>query len=179
MSSKAYKVTDQTAPYYITITVKDWINVLTKVMYKDIIADSLNFYFNTEKIKLIAWVVMSNHIHFIVHGNGTIRLNDVIRDFKKYTSKAVRNIIVEGRENRKKWLSSLLFGGLNDKKNFQLWQVGYHAINLIGVDVMEKITYIHNNPVKAGLVYDADQYVYSSAIDYSGMGKGVIPVCVL
>jgi hypothetical protein len=30
----------------------------------------------------------------------------------------------------------------------------------------QKLDYIHNNPVKAGLVYKAEEYVYSSAADY-------------
>ena len=33
--------------------------------------------------------------------------------------------------------------------------------------------YVHNNPVEEGLVYKAEDYVYSSAIDYSGQ-KGLI-----
>ncbi|MFA6404367.1 MAG: hypothetical protein WCX31_22475 [Salinivirgaceae bacterium] len=33
--------------------------------------------------------------------------------------------------------------------------------------IFEKINYIHNNPVEEGLVYCPDDYVYSSAKDYS------------
>ena len=34
--------------------------------------------------------------------------------------------------------------------------------------IQQKIDYVHNNPVEEGLVYKAEDYVYSSAIDYSG-----------
>ncbi|WP_430972874.1 hypothetical protein [Sunxiuqinia rutila] len=37
----------------------------------------------------------------------------------------------------------------------------------------EKIDYIPNNPVEAGLVFIAEDYWYSSAVDYSGE-KGVL-----
>lgn len=30
----------------------------------------------------------------------------------------------------------------------------------------EKIEYIHQNPVKAGFVFEAEQYVFSSALNY-------------
>ena len=33
--------------------------------------------------------------------------------------------------------------------------------------IWEKISYVHNNPVEAGLVYRAQDYVYSSAADYA------------
>ena len=32
----------------------------------------------------------------------------------------------------------------------------------------EKIAYIHNNPLEAGLVFRAEDYMYSSAVDYAG-----------
>lgn len=37
----------------------------------------------------------------------------------------------------------------------------------------EKINYIHNNPVEEGLVFRPEDYVYSSAKDYSG-DKGIL-----
>ncbi|MCA6442838.1 MAG: transposase, partial [Bacteroidetes bacterium] len=35
--------------------------------------------------------------------------------------------------------------------------------------INEKINYVHQNPVEAGLVFRAEDYRYSSAIDYSGL----------
>ena len=37
----------------------------------------------------------------------------------------------------------------------------------------QKIDYVHNNPVEAGLVYKAEDYVYSSATDYARQ-KGIV-----
>jgi hypothetical protein len=42
----------------------------------------------------------------------------------------------------------------------------------------EKLNYIHQNPVEAGWVAEAEHYLYSSAIDYAG-GKGMVPVTFL
>jgi len=44
--------------------------------------------------------------------------------------------------------------------------------------MQQKLEYLHNNPVKAGFVWRAEDYVYSSAIDYSG-GKGLIEVIII
>jgi hypothetical protein len=44
----------------------------------------------------------------------------------------------------------------------------------------QKLEYIHNNPVKAGLVYKAEEYVFSSAANYVfGRQVGKIKVALL
>jgi len=43
---------------------------------------------------------------------------------------------------------------------------------VVGI-LSEKIRYIHNNPVEAGLVFRPEDYIYSSAVDYSGE-KGLL-----
>ena len=57
---------------------------------------------------------------------------------------------------------------------YQFWRHDNHPIELWSRHVIDqKINYIHNNPVVAGFVFRPEQYVYSSAIDYSG-GKGLL-----
>ena len=41
--------------------------------------------------------------------------------------------------------------------------------------ISQKLDYLHNNPVEEGLVFRAEQYVYSSAIDYAGE-KGLLDI---
>ncbi|MBF7093615.1 transposase, partial [Flavobacterium sp. ALJ2] len=45
--------------------------------------------------------------------------------------------------------------------------------------IQKKIDYVHNNPVEEGLVYKAEDYVYSRAIDSSGQKELVDEVIVL
>lgn len=42
----------------------------------------------------------------------------------------------------------------------------------------QKLDYIHNNPVKAGFVENPEDYLYSSARDYSGR-QGLIKVILI
>jgi hypothetical protein len=59
---------------------------------------------------------------------------------------------------------------------FQLWQPGSHPIQLINNTMAhQKLDYIHNNPVEAGFVTKAEEWIYSSAIDYYG-GKGLLEI---
>lgn len=47
------------------------------------------------------------------------------------------------------------------------------------VNMLEKINYIHDNPVSAVIVRSGDEYIYSSALDYSRKGKGLVKVIVV
>ena len=47
----------------------------------------------------------------------------------------------------------------HDNKPIELWS------NKV---IKQKIDYIHDNPVEAGLVFNPEDYVYSGARDYSG-----------
>ena len=57
---------------------------------------------------------------------------------------------------------------------YQFWRHDNKPIELWSNKVIdEKINYIHNNPVEEGLVFKPEEYVYSSAKDYSGE-KGIL-----
>ena len=59
-------------------------------------------------------------------------------------------------------------------KHFQFWRHDNKPIELWSNTVIQqKIDYVHNNPVKECLVYKAEDYVYSSTIDYS-VQKGLV-----
>lgn len=66
-----------------------------------------------------------------------------------------------------------------NNKDWQFWQQNNQPIELYDADIMmQKLDYIHNNPVAAGWVAQAEDYIWSSAIDYSG-GKGLVGVTFL
>jgi hypothetical protein len=59
-------------------------------------------------------------------------------------------------------------------KHYQFWRHDNKPIQLWSNKVIsEKIRYIHNNPLQAGYVFRAEDYRYSSAVDYSGE-KGLL-----
>ena len=168
--------------YFMTFTVVDWIDVFTRRVYKDIVVDSLRHCQEHKGLDIYSWCIMSNHVHLIASSTSQQTLSDILRDMKKFTSKAIVAAIAETNESRKKWmLDKLEFRGrINPKiKNYQFWQAGFHPIELVSNAFMEqKLDYIHNNPVEAGYVARPEDYLYSSAIDYAG-GKGMLEVMIL
>jgi hypothetical protein len=57
---------------------------------------------------------------------------------------------------------------------YKFWDQDNHPIELFDNKIMQqKLDYIHNNPVEAGFVDKAEEYLYSSARNYAGI-KGLI-----
>lgn len=75
--------------YFMTLTVVEWIDVFTRERYAKIIIDSLKYCIQNKGLNIYAYVVMSNHLHIIANCNVDFQLNDVIRDFKKFSSKQI------------------------------------------------------------------------------------------
>ncbi len=178
--SEKYKIRDQDQIYFVTFSVVQWIDFFTRPVYKDLILENLRFCQENKGLMIYSWCIMSNHIHMIVGRNSENKIQDIIRDFKKFTSvKMIKAIEQNHQESRKEWLL-WMFRKLAEKSNkhqkYCFWQNEYHPIELSSNQMMEqKLNYIHNNPVEERIVNEPQDYVYSSAIDYAG-GKGLLRV---
>jgi REP element-mobilizing transposase RayT len=84
--SEKYKVIDSTVPTFITITIVDWVDLFVRPIYCNILDESLNYCIKEKGLSVHAYVYMSSHIHLIVTAFDG-ELQNVIRDFKKFTSK--------------------------------------------------------------------------------------------
>jgi len=111
-------------------------------------------------------------------------LSDIMRDMKKHTSLKLKDAIESNpKESRKEWIIELFqkSGKANsNNNNFQFWQQDNHPIQLITPKFMhQKLDYIHNNPVVTGYVDKPEEYLYSSARDYYGTGKGLLNIILI
>jgi putative transposase len=183
MSSK-YKVRDDTIPYFVTTTVVGWVSALSRSEYKDILLESFRYCVINKGLEINAWVIMDNHLHLIVRTRGKRKLYEIIRDFKKFTCNAVIDaILANPKESRKEWMVNMFryIGESNPDNNiYQFWQGDYHPVALDTEEkLMQRLNYLHENPVRAGIVWEASQYKYSSAIDYVEGKKGLLDVVML
>lgn len=179
MSSK-YKVGDDTIPHFVTFAVVGWIDVFSREQYKEIMTDSLRFCIVHKGLKLHAWVIMTNHVHLIISSE-TAKLEELIRDIKKFTSKQIIKAITENpEESRKEWMLNIFsYTGKGNKNNkdFQFWKQDYHPVELTTNEMLtQRLEYLHENPVRSGLVWEAWHYKYSSAIDYCTNEKGLLSI---
>jgi REP element-mobilizing transposase RayT len=151
-----YEIKDQSAAYFITCQVVYWIDLFTRPVYRDVVIESLRYCRKEKGLELFAWVIMSNPVHLLVRSSKN-DLSSTIRDFKKYTSKAFVELISISGESRKEWMLRLFIHAAkrqNKSGEFQVWTHENHAIEVYGNSfVQSKVEYMHNNPVRAGLVY--------------------------
>jgi REP element-mobilizing transposase RayT len=176
---EAYQIRDQELPYFLTFQVVGWADVFTRKAYRDFILENLT-YSRTEKgLYLFGFVIMSNHVHLVVQQKDG-KLSDWVRDFKKFTSKKLVKLILENpQESRREWLKMIFeYHAKSNKRSgdLQFWTHENHDIELYRPEMIEsRMKYIHENPVRAGIVEKEEDYLYSSARNYSGL-KGLIEV---
>lgn len=177
--SEKYKFHNEESIYFITPTIVKWIDLFTRKEYCDLVLDSIIYCQKEKGLIIHAWCIMPSHLHLIVSSSGKFHLSEIVRDFKKFTSKAIIEEIKSINESRKEWLLREFKSAgapLKRIKNYKVWQDGNHPIELDSNSMLDqRLSYLHNNPVKQGVVFAAEDYALSSAIDYSG-GKGLLDI---
>jgi REP element-mobilizing transposase RayT len=177
--STGYQIYDKHGAYFLTFQIVDWVDIFSRKVYRDIIVGALNYCTEYKHLQVSAWVIMTNHIHIILRSDKN-NLSDIVRDFKAHTARQIlKHVTADANESRKQWMQHVFsFNASQHKRNekLQLWTHENHAIYLDPLNpelYQTRINYIHQNPVRAGWVLEAEHYLYSSAIDFAG-GKGMV-----
>jgi putative transposase len=184
MSDGGYKIRNKKEVHFLTFTVVEWVDVFTRKDYCEITLNSIKHCQQEKGLVLHAWCIMSNHLHLIASARNH-NLSDILRDFKKFTSKQIISAIENNEhESRKDWMLKIFSeqGQNNSRnKNYQFWRQDNQPQELYSPKfVFQKINYIHNNPVVAGIVEKPEHYLYSSAKDYFETKKcGLLDVSFL
>ena len=164
-----YKIDKSSTGYFLTFTVVDWVDVFTRKVYRDIIIDSLKYCRENKGLQVWAHVIMTNHMHCILSAKDN-NLSVILRDFKRHTASKILKAIASSEESRKDWmLKRFEFAAKRNVRNgqYQFWEHDNHAVELNSAAfTAQKLDYIHLNPVRAGFVDSASDWIYSSARNY-------------
>ncbi len=107
-----------------------------------LVQDSL-LHFDRQRYDLLAWCVMSNHVHVLVATRSGYSLSEIVHSWKSYTSHQANKLL--GRTGR-------------------FWFVDYFDRFMRSTEQMEAgILYIENNPITARLVSRPEEWPFSSA----------------
>lgn len=176
--SEKYKMHDPEGIYFTTTTVVNWIDLFTRKELKHVVVDSLKYCQKEKGLIIYAWCLMPSHLHMIVSSREQ-SISGIMRDFKKFTSKAFIKEFDHYSESRQDWLLNMFSRAGRDLKrvkNFKVWQDGNHSMQLMTPWFSEqKLNYIHMNPVKDEIVVEPHYYWYSSARNYNDE-RGLIDV---
>jgi len=137
--------------YFLTMTIVDWVDLFARLNHKMLIVDSLNYCCEKKGLHIFGWCLMTNHLHLIANTDGKNKLDNVVRDFKKFTSKKLISQITNEPESRREWLlNKFAYAAKKHPKNTdnKVWQDGNHAVEIRSERVVwQKLNYIHKNQV--------------------------------
>jgi len=166
MTRTRYRIYETEYPYFITSTINSWLPVFTRHETADIIFDSWRYLQKERELKLIAYVILENHLHMIVSAP---ELPRVMHSFKSWTARRIIDLLTKC--GSRTLLRRLRATKLNHKKQseYQVWQEGGKPKQIQDDEMMwQKIEYGHNNPVNRGFVDDPLHWRWSSARNYAG-----------
>ena len=174
--SRKYKFHNPDGIYFVSFAVQGWVDALTRSEYKDIIIESLEYCQHNKGLELFAWCIMTNHVHLIIRAENGFLLQDILRDFKQFTSRSIIKAIKDNPvESRKEWMVKQF----KTNEGYSFWRGDNKPIELWSNAVIDqKLNYIHQNPVEEGLVFKPEEYRYSSTYDYAG-GQGLLDILVI
>ena len=169
--SRNYKFHNKEGLYFVSFATVNWIDVFTRQLYYDVLAESINYCRTNKAMELYCYCFMPSHVHLIFRSLNNDP-SELLRDFKRHTSKKIIETIENNpQESRKEWL--LWMFKRAGKKNastsqYQFWQHHNKPIELWSEKVIkQKINYIHNNPVESGFVVYPEDWKYSSARNFT------------
>ena len=173
MSTRRRDIFESYNCFFITTTFNDWIRLLINNEYYMIIINSILFCIKKYDVDVIAYVLMPNHIHLILFYNNKVNVSGLLRDLKKYTSVKIREKLVQ--DGKESILDRLAYRKNGQK--FKVWKDRFDAVVILNKNILlTKMNYIHNNPVKSGLVERTQDWKYSSAGYYLTEKAGLLPI---
>ncbi len=114
-----------------------------------IVKDTL-FYYDGKKYKIIAWCIMPNHVHILIEVFNGFSLSEIIHSWKSFSAHQINKLL---------------------NRTGQVWMMEYFDRYIRDYEHFDKVVnYIHNNPVKAGLVKNPAEYRWSSAYEEGSGG---------
>ncbi|MEQ1638319.1 MAG: hypothetical protein ABL903_16690 [Methylococcales bacterium] len=154
MPSKRVATNLNTGTYFLTLTIQRWYYLFDRHHRWEILADSLRYCIAHKGLELNGTVFMLNHVHLIISAPDVAGF---LCDFKKFTSK-------QFKANLQTNEPSVLSLFVDDKGQYRFWmetnapkKIENHAFYL------QKLNYIHENPVRKGYIDRPQYWHWSSA----------------
>ncbi len=129
--------------------------------------DSLRVVRDTQQVSLIAYVIMPEHVHLLIHPRTeSYQISRILAAIKRPVSKLARAWYTQ---HDPKMMNTLRVEQ-GDRVNFRFWQAGGgYDRNITDRDSIRQIAdYIHGNPVRRGLAQQPTDWDWSSARYWAG-----------
>lgn len=135
-------------PYFATTRVHDGTAIFSVAENADIMLSAIYHWRRLGRYYLLGFVIMPDHLHLLIQPRGQDTMSSIMQSLKGYASWAINK--QHGRKGK-------------------LWQAGFYDYGLeTEQKLLRRMQYMHDNPVRQGLVEEARDYRYSSAYPANG-----------
>ena len=161
--------------HYLTFSCYRGIPLLSKDRTRLWFVEELAKARSKHSFDLWAWVIMPEHVHLLICPRAAnYKTEKILASIKKPVAHRAIQFLQESAPD---FLERLTVRNRN-RTYRRFWQAGPgHDANLYELAaIYNAIEYIHNNPVRRGLVARTTDWLWSSARDWAGLGHPHITV---
>ncbi|MCC6124786.1 MAG: transposase [Pirellulales bacterium] len=167
MSKRRQIIDDQLYAHFITFSVDRHRRLLDHDQPKRILLGVLDEELRQRQTKCVGFVILPDHVHAIVWFPAVGQLSAFMHGWKRKASFHIRN-----------WYraeAAHYFEGFGEGERF--WTPKYFSFEIYGrAKLLEKVQYMHENPVRKGLVARAADWKWSSARWYEERRSVGVPI---
>jgi len=160
-----FRISRSTPAYYFTAVAHHRLPIFRTEKLKQVICNAYGEARNNHGILILAYVIMLDHVHSLVYS--TREMNDVLRLLNGISAHRVIQYLKENNFER----SLFKLRGQTRERNHKhsVWQHHPDSLEIFGEETFkQKVKYIHQNPVRAGLTPNPSEYTFSSARQWAG-----------
>ena len=166
MASATFRISRDTPALYITAVTTDRLSVFRTNALSDLCCVALNEARTSGELFLFSYVLMPDHLHIIVAGKGK-KPSEVLRYVKGMTAHRLIDFLKE--HNYASSLDKLRRAASDRNYRHSVWQPRSNVLLVTSESLfMQKVNYIHQNPVRASLAGRARDYRWSSVRCWEG-----------
>ena len=146
--------------YYITSVTHNRLPVFRTNKLKQITCEAVNEARKSGGFLIFAYVIMPDHFHIIT--DGSRKASDTLRFLNGITAHRIIKYLKEN--NFSSSLDKLRHETKKREYKYSLWEHHSNTFLITSESTfVQRVNYIHLNPVRAGMVERAEDYLYSSA----------------
>jgi putative transposase len=147
--------------FFVTFSCYRRLSLLGRDRCKRIVLGNLDTLSWRHQVGVVGYCVMPNHVHALLRPVETGLLSTFMQQWKRLTSDAIQQFLHLGQADDFSPFSKYV---RDNTGTIHVWQPKYYPFNVFTPKkALEKLEYMHNNPVKAGLVKDPCDWPWSSA----------------
>ncbi|MCU1255218.1 MAG: hypothetical protein JWM83_1517 [Candidatus Angelobacter sp.] len=169
--------------HYVTFTCYHRIQYLNSAFARDVFEQTLERVRRWYNLYIIGYVVMPEHVHLLLSEPERSSLAVALQMLKQISSRKLhsmggppfRPLLAKGGKSAPRFRPPLAKRG--EQVDQPVWQKRYYDFNVFSDHKrIEKLRYMHRNPVKRGLVEKPEDWKWSSYCHYLTGMEGVVEV---